>query len=181
MSSPRFDLGEGAEVRVLEPSDAEEVFALVDAERERLRAWMPWVDGTTSPAASGAFIEHSRGSETDVEGLGLFVDGVYAGGIGMRVDTMNRHGDIGYWIGSAWEGRGIVTRACEAMIRHAFGALGLHRVSISAAPENVRSRAVPERLGFTREGTLRHAGRTDGRGYVDLVVYGLLEDEWPNP
>lgn len=168
-------------MRALEPDDAEDVFALVDAERERLRAWMPWVDGTTSPAASREFIEHSRASQTDEEGLGLFIDGVYAGGIGMRVDAMDRHGDIGYWIGSAWEGRGVVTRACRALIGHAFEDLGLHRVSICAAPTNTRSRAIPERLGFVQEAVLREACRTDGQGYVDLVVYGLLEDEWPNP
>jgi ribosomal-protein-serine acetyltransferase len=154
------------------------VFAVVDTNRERLRQWMPWVDGTTSPDPTRQFIERSRASESDVEALGIYVDGAYAGGIGMRVDAMNGHGEIGYWIGARWEGRGLVTRACRALIRHAFGELDLHRVSISAAPENTRSRAIPERLGFTREATLREAGWTPGRGYVDLVVYGLLEDEW---
>jgi ribosomal-protein-serine acetyltransferase len=72
-----------------------------------------------------------------------------------------------------------VTRACRALIAHAFGELGVHRVTIRVAPDNVRSRAIPERLGFTKEATLREAGRTDGRGYVDLVVYGLLDREWP--
>lgn len=178
MSMPLFDLGAGAEVRLLEPDDADEVFALVEVERARLRDWMPWVDGTTSADASREFIEHSRASANDVEALGIFVEGAYAGGIGMRVDVMNGHAEIGYWIGSAWERQGLVTQACRALIRHAFADLGLHRVSISAAPGNVRSRAIPERLGFTREAVVREAGRTDGQGYVDLVVYGLLDREW---
>ena len=50
MSRPFLDLGDGVEIQILEPDDAEEIFALVDADRERLRAWMPWVDGSTSPA-----------------------------------------------------------------------------------------------------------------------------------
>jgi ribosomal-protein-serine acetyltransferase len=178
VSTPLFDLGGGAEVRVLEADDAAEVFALVDEERGRLREWMPWVDGTTSVEDSREFIEQSRLAQHDREGLGLFVDGGYAGGIGIRVDVMERNGEIGYWIGSTWEGRGVVTRACEALIRYAFGDLGLHRVSINVAPANARSRAIPERLGFTEEATLREAGRTDARGFVDLVVYGLLEREW---
>lgn len=178
MSAPLFDLGGGAEVRVLEADDAAEVFALVDRERSRLREWMPWVDGTRSAEDSRAFIEQSRLAEHDRDGLGLFVDGRYAGGIGLRVDVLQRNGEVGYWIGSAWEGRGVVTRACRALLRYAFGDLSLHRVSINVAPANVRSRAIPERLGFTAEAVLREAGRTDAQGFVDLVVYGLLEDEW---
>jgi ribosomal-protein-serine acetyltransferase len=178
VSAPLFDLGDGVEVRVLEAGDADEVFALVDRERARLREWMPWVDGTESAEDTREFIEQSRRAEHDRDGLGLFVDGRYAGGIGLRVDVLQRNGELGYWIGSAWEGRGVVTRACEALIRYAFGDLALHRVSINVAPANARSRAIPERLGFTEEAVLRQAGRTDAQGFVDLVVYGLLEDEW---
>ncbi len=177
MSRPFLDLGEGVELRLLEPSDAEEMFALVERDRRRLREWMPWVDGTTSPKDSRAFVEHARDTE-QLDGLGVFVDGAYAGGIGLRVDAMNRCAEIGYWIGSPWEGRGLVTRACRALIGHAFGDLGMHRVEIRAAQDNLRSRAVPERLGFTQEAALRESGRADARGYVDLVVYGLLDREW---
>jgi ribosomal-protein-serine acetyltransferase len=173
-----FDLGDGVEVRALEADDAGEVFALVDRERSRLRVWMPWVDGTRSLDDSREFIEQSRLAEHDREALGLFVDGRYAGGIGLRVDVLQRNGELGYWIGSTWEGRGVVTRACEALIRYAFADLGLHRMAIKVAPTNARSRAIPERLGFTEEAVLREAGRTDAQGFVDLVVYGLLEDEW---
>jgi ribosomal-protein-serine acetyltransferase len=179
VSTPLFDLGEGVEVRVLETDDAPEVFALVDSERSRLREWMPWVDGTTSPEDTREFIEQSRAARHDREGLGLYVDGRYAGGIGLRVDVLQRNGEVGYWIGSAWEGRGVVTRACEAIIRLAFDELALHRVSISVAPGNARSRSIPERLGFKEEAVLREAGRTDAQGFVDLVVYGMLADEWP--
>ena len=179
MSSPLLDLGEGAEVRLLEPGDAEKVFELVDAERERLREWMPWVDATLGPADTREFIEHDRAAE-DLDALGIYLDGSYVGGIGLRVDAMHRDAEIGYWIASAHEGRGLVTRACDELIDYAFTELGLHRVTIRVAPSNARSRAIPERLGFTEEALLREAGRT-ALGYHDLVVYGLLEDEWPPP
>ncbi|MGZ8625546.1 MAG: GNAT family N-acetyltransferase, partial [Actinomycetota bacterium] len=55
--------------------------------------------------------------------------------------------------------------------------LGLHRLVIRAGVENVRSRAIPERLGFTREGIARGEGRGVG-GFYDLVVHSLLDDEW---
>jgi ribosomal-protein-serine acetyltransferase len=176
VSSPLLDLGDGVEVRNLDSGDAEEVFALADADRERLRAWLPWVDATKRPDDVRAFIESNRASN-GLDALGIYVDGAFAGGIGIRPDEEHGDAEIGYWIASTHEGRGLVTRACAALIDHAFGALGLHRVTIRVAPENARSRAIPKRLGFKEEGRMREAGRA-GHGYHDLVVYGLLEHEW---
>ena len=53
----------------------------------------------------------------------------------------------------------------------------LNRVQLQSEPENVKSRAVAERLGFTQEGILREAELLHGR-YVDSVVYGILASEW---
>ena len=70
-----------------------------------------------------------------------------------------------------------MTRACRVLIDVAFGELGLHRVVIRAGVDNPRSRAIPERLGFTEERIAREEGRGSG-GFYDLVVYGLLDREW---
>ena len=51
------------------------------------------------------------------------------------------------------------------------------RVEIRAAQENARSRAIPERLGFTQEGTLRQVERVGDR-YLDNVVYAMLAEDW---
>ncbi|HXF36734.1 MAG TPA: GNAT family protein [Actinomycetota bacterium] len=171
----RFALGAGALVRPFEPEDAEELFAVVDGERARLEAWLGWVGLVRDAEDERAWIE---GTRDPLERLGIFVDGRVGGGIGMHRDPFGVWGEIGYWVASAFEGRGLVTAATRALIDHAFRELGLHRIEIQAAPGNARSRAIPERLGFRREGVRREAGRSPG-GYVDLVVYGLLEDEWP--
>ena len=71
-----------------------------------------------------------------------------------------------------------MTLAVRALVEHAFRGLRVHRVEIRAAVDNVRSRAIPERLGFTNEGVLRGAQRFPDR-YEDLVVYSLLAPEWP--
>ena len=176
MSRPLLDLGDGIEVRFLEPGDAEDVFAVVEANRDRLRPWMPWVDATAGPADTRAFIEGDRASD-GMDALGIYVEGRYVGGIGMRPDLPHGDAEIGYWIGAVHERRGLVTRACRALIDRAFGNLGLHRVTIRVAPDNARSRAIPERLGFREEGVMREAGKS-ALGYHDLVVYGLLDREW---
>ena len=164
-------------LRTLEPEDAGTAFHVIDANRECLRRWFPWVDPTTSLDVTREFIERSLASETDLEAIGIWVEGRYAGVIGLSVDPMANGGELGYWLAEGFEGRGLVTRACRELVAHGFGKLGLHRIEIKAAPHNARSRAVAERLGFTEEAVLREAGR-DAERYHDLVVYGLLEDEW---
>lgn len=70
-----------------------------------------------------------------------------------------------------------MTKACKACIDYAFNELKLHRLEIRCAVENERSRAIPERLGFTNEGTIREAEWLYDH-FVDHVVYGMLEREW---
>ena len=158
--------------------DAETLFALVDGERERLRWWLPWVDGVRTAEDERAWLKAVLSSEElKEEGYGIWDRGELAGCVGMHLDALNDGADIGYWLGRAFEGRGLVTRACGALIDRGFGELRLHRITIHAAPDNARSRAVPERLGFTQEAVLRQAGKT-AVGYVDLVVYSMLDREW---
>jgi ribosomal-protein-serine acetyltransferase len=172
------DLGDGAALRRLALDDLDAVWALVDGERDRLRPWLPWVDATRSIDDQRRWLEGVIAAERNLDGCGIFVGGVYAGGAGLTWDQFDVVGEIGYWIGSAHEGKGFVSRATRALIEIAFGELRLHRITIQAAVDNLRSRAIPERLGFTQEGVIRGAERS-ARGFHDLVVYGLLEDEWP--
>jgi ribosomal-protein-serine acetyltransferase len=173
----RFDLGDGAELRRYTLDEAEALYALVDRERERLRRWMPWTDFTKDVDDQRAWLERVLNDETQMEGYGIFVDGELAGGAGLQIYPFNVTAEIGYWIAAAYEGRGLVTRVCRAFIGYAFGEGGLHRIVIRAATENARSRAIPERLGFTQEGVMREEERPSDV-YLDLVVYGLLETEW---
>jgi ribosomal-protein-serine acetyltransferase len=175
----RFDLGEGAELRRYTLEDAEAIFALVDGNRERLRRWLAWVDATRTLEDDRTWLIGVLADADDMEGYGIFVDGRLAGGAGFRFGPFNVAGDIGYWIGAEFEGRGLVTRACRALIDYGFADAGLHRIVIRAATENTRSRAVPERLGFTQEGVAREEGLS-ATGFHDLVVYGLLAHEWPS-
>jgi len=175
-----FDLGDGMRIRSLDPGDADALFALVEANRERLRPWMPWEATTRSADDIRDFIERSRASSSDAEGNGIWVDGELAGTIGMSIDTLSNSAEIGYWIDAAHEGRGIVTRGCRRHLEEAFEALGIHRVSLRAATENARSQAVAERLGMRREGVLRDAERVHD-GYHDIVVFSILEHEWRSP
>jgi ribosomal-protein-serine acetyltransferase len=101
-----------------------------------------------------------------------------AGVLGLEpLDWIHRSAGIGYWLGERYQGRGLMTRAVGVLIEHAVSVWDLNRIEIRAAVGNARSRAIPQRLGFREEGTLRQAERV-GDVYLDIVVYSLLASEW---
>lgn len=177
MSPLPIDLGDGALLRRYTLDDAEDVYALVDANRDRLEPWMPWAAGTRTVDDERTWLASVLADPANLEGTALLVGGRYAGGVGLSVGPFGIWAELGYWIDTRHEGRGLITRACTALIDLAFDELGVHRVVIRAGVDNARSRAVPERLGFTREGVHREEGQ-GVHGFHDLVVYGLLEHEW---
>ena len=70
-----------------------------------------------------------------------------------------------------------MTEACRIYTCHAFATWNLNRVEIRCAVENRRSRAIPERLGFQSEGTIREAEWLYDH-FVDHVIYGMLASDW---
>ncbi|HEX3298723.1 MAG TPA: GNAT family protein [Actinomycetota bacterium] len=176
--NPLFrDLGDGAVVRTYTLDDAQALYDLIDANRDHLRPWMIWEHSTKSVDDTRTFIQSCLDDRVSIEGNGIFVDGELAGGIGLDIDTLSNSGEIGYWLAQEYEGRGIVTRACEWFFDLAFDELGLHRMELQAASDNERSRAVAGRLGMREEGVWRDGIRV-ADGYLDSVGYGILEDEW---
>jgi ribosomal-protein-serine acetyltransferase len=108
----------------------------------------------------------------------FFEKGALIGVIALEyVDSVNRMTEIGYWLSAEAEGKGLILKTCPTLIDYAFRTLNLNRVQIRCASENIRSRAIPEKLGFRQEGILRRAEKLHDR-YVDLIVYGMLADEW---
>jgi ribosomal-protein-serine acetyltransferase len=173
-------ISEDVEVRLIEERHAAALFALVQQNHARLLRWVPWLHNTATEEGTRAFVRRrlQRLAENNGWAGGLFYRGSLAGEIGFDyIDWPNRCTEIGYWVGAAFEGKGLVSRACRALVQHAFAELGLHRVQIRCASDNTRSRAIPERLGFKQEGVLRGIERLHDR-YVDLVVYGMLAEEW---
>ena len=167
-------------LKLFSPRDAEEAFGLIDADREHLRAYLAWVDTILTVADERASLTKLGRVDPD-QGVSCFLtlDGAIIGAVGLPIiDRTARWGEIGYWIGSAHEGHGYVTRAVQEIERLAFTDLGLERVQITNDVANTRSRAIPERLGYTLEGILRHHLLSGEGRIVDRSVYGLLKSEW---
>jgi len=171
---------EGVCLKLLEERHAAEIFAVVDRERAYLREWLPWVDPTTEVDHTREFIKSTLLQFANNEGLvaGIWRRDEFAGIIGThKIDWLNRKVEIGYWLASKFQGRGIVTSACRALTGHAFEGWGLNRVEIHCAVGNEKSCAIPKRLGFQLEGVLREGQFLHGR-YLDGNISAMLSREW---
>lgn len=91
--------------------------------------------------------------------------------------TQDRHGEIWYWLGSAFWNRGYATEAVRLVLEDAFGALKLNRVCAGSVPANTASTAVLERVGFVVEGQLRQHRKLRGRWH-DEVRWGVLRGDY---
>lgn len=175
-----YEVNANVRLKLLETKYSDELYALTDKDRNYLREWLPWVDGTRSPQHTREFIAGTLKEYANNNGFnaGIFQNGTIVGCIGLHgIDWGNKKTSIGYWLGSEYQGQGIMTSCCRAVINHMFEDAGLNRVEIRAAAFNNKSRAIPERLGFTQEGIIRDAEWLNDH-YVDHVVYGMLKQEW---
>ena len=160
--------------------DAPEIYQVIDDNRAYLRQWLPWVDGTDSPAViQNVLAKWDRQLEqgTDIV-LGIFMGGKYIGNIGLHdIDKENKNCIIGYWLAEKYQGQGIITDCVRALINYAFEVLELNKINIHCALDNCKSRAIPKRLGFHESGILKDGENLYGITH-DMVIYCLERDEW---
>ena len=164
----------------LELRESENILLLVDANRPYLREWLPWLDLTRNIDEMLAFVESAIRQQTSGVGFqaGIWHCNRLAGIIGYHhLEWANRSTCIGYWLAEEEQGKGIMTKSCRSLVDYAFDELRLNRVEIRCAVENMKSRAIPERLGLRSEGTLREAEWLYDH-FVDHVVYGMLARDW---
>jgi ribosomal-protein-serine acetyltransferase len=173
-------IDEEIQLRLHEERYAEEYFALIERNRAYLQEWMPWAAYEISLEDLKAYMKQTLlqfANNEDMD-MGIWYQNRLVGAIGLpRMDWADRKTEIGYWLDASMQGKGIVTRACRALVTYAFEQLHLNKVEIHCATRNRRSRAIPERLGFTQEGSIRQAEKFADH-YNDLVIYGMLASEW---
>ena len=177
-----FVVGDGITLRAWREDDVQIAFDAVKRNSEHLKAFMRWMTPDYDLAASQKFIADAITSRLQRKKLqlGIFDGEEVVGSIGfIYFDRDAKKTEIGYWIDREAEGRGIITRACRVLIDYAFDELAMNRIEIRCSTKNLRSAAVPERLGFVKEGVLRQAESLKD-GLHDFNIYGLLAQD-PRP
>src|SRR5690242_11027138 len=120
--------GDGVDLRECTPGHAGELFSLIEFNRKYLREWLPWLDETTKLSQVDKFLREARRKADNGDGqiFLVFVAGRIAGVIGEHyVDRIDRKTEIGYWLDSRCQGRGVMTRAASRMVEHIFADLNL--------------------------------------------------------
>ena len=174
-------VNERTELQLIEHRHCPELFKLMDANRQHLRAWHPWVDLIRTTADLDRFITGWLQQLSANRGFhaGIFYEGRLCGAINhLNIDWLNRSTVLSYWLDEMHQGRGIMTAACGAFVSHAFHTLNLNRITLECATDNQRSRAIPERLGFKLEGIVRGVEWLHDH-FADHAVYGLLKGDLP--
>lgn len=175
-----YKVDDDISLKLVDHRDADAIFALTDKSRDYLKEWLPWPIFIKKVDDTKDFIKSSMQNYVDNKGMvtAILFKGEVAGILSFNsFDWSTRVGHIGYFLGEEFQGNGIMTRAVRALMDIGFSELDLNKVEIRAASKNVKSRKIPETLGFIEEGILRQVQWLYDH-YVDHVVYGMLKDEW---
>ena len=155
------------------------IYALVLANRSHLAQWLPWVEHVENIHFIENFVRASqlRTSDGLEHAFVIIRNGEIVGRIGIyKIDVQNRIGEIGYWLAEKKQGKGIVTKACSALLDFCFHNLQLNRIEIKCGTENHKSQTIPERLHFKLEGILREAEFVR-EAFIDLHLYALMKND----
>jgi [ribosomal protein S5]-alanine N-acetyltransferase len=121
--------------------------------------------------------EQSRAGTGVVFAITDKTDRSLLGACGMELFPDHKRGELGYWLGRGFWGKGYATEAAAAVVGWGFDTMGLARVSAARFSDNPASGRVLEKIGMTKEGVLRRHAFRDGE-FKDMVMYGLLREEW---
>ena len=177
----KLPLGSDAHLAYIEPHHAESLHALVQNSFDHIREWSNWLkdrDRKVEQTQEWIKKNQERYGAGDGYEIGIWYGGAMAGQIGYNYfNNEDRRTEIGYWLGKEFQGKGLVTRGCRALIDNAFTNLSLNRVEIRCGTENLKSRSIPEKLGFKLEGIARESEYLHDR-FIDLAIYAMLRNEW---
>jgi len=171
-------LGERIVLRPFRDSDAAALWDAVDSSRLQLKPWMPWVNDHNSLDSSRDYVRRMQAKwilrEDFPMGIWRIADGRLLGATGLhRIDWTIPAMEIGYWLRPDAEGAGYAMEAVKLLTGLAFDRLQAERIEIRCDALNLRSAALPRRLGFVQEATLRCARRNVDNELGDTLVFAL--------
>jgi ribosomal-protein-serine acetyltransferase len=173
-----FEIGNNIKLEMYTPFDAEELFNVVEKNRDYLREWLPWVDSTKEVNDIRAFLEKSIKSYSEKKRIGYLIkiDNKIVGILDAFLHNESTETyQIGYWISKIESSKGIMTKSVKILIELVFKILNAKKIEIYCATTNIPSNKISQKLGFKLEGTIRNAEKVNNKIY-DLNLYGLMRE-----
>ena len=169
-------------LELVEEKHTEIIFDLIQSNKHLLRKWLPWVDEADMKFIK-QFVANSKRQykeKTDHPFVILYNNEV-VGRIGIyTIDPKTKTGSIGYWLDEKFQGKGIITKACIAVINYAFDTVHLNKLEIKCGTENYKSQGIPERLSFKKEDVIKK-GEIIHNKLIDLNLYSMTRSDWETP
>jgi ribosomal-protein-serine acetyltransferase len=145
-------VGESLVLERVNTSLSVDLFTLVQESQDYLGCWLPWVDQTKQLSDTESFINEAEESAQRNTGVHYAIRyrNQLVGVVGLaEIDAIKKNGAMGFWLGEKWQGSGLMTRACRALLREALLKQNLETIEVRCGRDNAKSRAIPERLGFS--------------------------------
>ncbi len=172
--------GEGVYLRTPEPRDYPEWAEVREQSRGFLTPWEPtWAADELSRGSFRYKLRRYAEDARDDKAYALFIfredDGALVGGATLSHVRRGvaQTASLGYWAGQSFAGKGYITAAVRAILRYGFDDLDLHRIEAACQPENLASRRVLEKAGFTHEGQASAYLKING-GWRDHLLFGIV-------
>ncbi|GAB2818548.1 GNAT family protein [Lentzea nigeriaca] len=175
-------LGDGAELRPLEPWQAEEFFAHIERGREFIAQHIAFADAAKDLDSARKLLQrYADNTAADTARIcGIWLDDKLVGGVMLRqMDVPQGLAEVGCWLEPSATGKGLITKASRMIIDWAIRERGMYRVEWRVSSENAPSIAVAQRLGMVKDGVLRKYFLYRGVRQ-DLEVWSVLAPEWEN-
>ena len=171
-----------AVLRCWHPADAEILLSAVTQSLQHLRKWMPWAGNEPTSLEDKVALLRNWRAEFDLDSD--YTYGIFSpdekevwGGSGLHKRLAGNALEIGYWIRADLINRGLATETSAALTKVAFAVNKVDRVEIHCDPDNVRSAAIPRKLGFAQEALLRRRATKPDGSPTDMAIWTLFLDQ----
>lgn len=167
-------------IDLLIDKQAPELADLIEKNRLHLRQWLAWLDHSRSVDDSLKFINESneKWKNRSALTLGILLNKTLVGVINYhQFNWQQGTASIGYWLDADRQGRGIISKACYALINLGFSELDLRTITISCAEKNFKSQTVPRRLGFLEQETIKDKEWLYDH-HVNHIVFRMTRELW---
>ena len=172
-------------IRCYKPEDAALLKKCIDESLAHLLPWMPWAKN--EPETIEAKTERLRKFRGEFDlgidyTFGIFSkdDKVLIGSSGLHTRGGKNAREIGYWIGANYVKNGYALETVKALTKVGFEIEELDRIEIHCAPENTRSQAIPKKLGYIHEGTLKNRTINADGNKCDVMIWTLFKEDYFN-
>lgn len=182
--------GNGIILKAYEKSFAPMLYEAAVESRAEMGYWLPWCHENYSLQDSEDFIEKTVKNWQNAQdvwrsemqfGYAIFdaESGKFLGGTGLnRPDKVHKIFNLGYWVRTSAQNRGVASKATRILAKTAFEDLpGLNRIEIVASIENIPSQKAAQKSGATREGILRKRLLIADRAH-DAAMFSLVREDF---